>query len=167
MSKAKEELTVAHLTPAKEMRWLREEGAFVRLPVSGWVVKVRTVTPDRLLRLGNMPDVLTSFVVNMVYGKLDRNAVFDFLAPKERAEEAAAMLESLRVVCEASLVHPRLVLEPVADDEISIDDLEVADRGWIFRLAFAPADALLPFRHEPPPVVDSLAEPEAVPQAAE
>lgn len=162
-----EELTAANLTPAKEMRWLREEGAFVRLPVSGWVVKMRTVTPDRLLRLGNMPDTLTSFVVNMVYGKLSKDAVFEFLAPKEKAEEAAAMLESLRVVCEAALVYPRLVLEPVADDEISIDDLEVADRGWIFRLAFASAEALYPFRHEPPPALERLAELEAVPQATE
>lgn len=160
-----ESLGAAQLTPASEMRWLRQEGAYTRLPHSGWVVKVRVVQPDRLLRLGKMPDILTTYVVQMIYGKLEADAANKFLGPRERAEEAAEVLESLRVVCEASLVHPRIVAEPLADDEISIEDLELADRGWIFRLAFAPAEAMFPFRTQPPSTMDSVAELEAIPQA--
>lgn len=165
MAKRQEQLTEAQLTPAAEMRWLRQEGAYTRLPHSGWVVKMRVVQPDRLLRLGKMPDILTTFVVQMIYGKLEKDAVSKFLAPREQVAEAAEVLESLRVVCEAALVHPRIVAEPLADDEISIEDLELADRGWIFRLAFAPAEAMFPFRTQPPPSLDSMAELEAVPQA--
>lgn len=153
------------VTAASEMRWLREQGAYITLPVSGWVVRMRTVTPDRLLRLGKIPDILTTFVVNMVYGKTNGDDVVSFLAPKEKAEDAAAMLESLRVVCEAALVHPRIVADPMADDEISIEDLEIADRGWIFRVAFAPAESLFRFRQKPLALVDDVPEPEALPPA--
>lgn len=133
-----------------EWRKQREEGIPVWLPFGKKLVRLRTVRPDHLLMLGSIPDVLSTLVVDMVYGTANGNDVDKFIAKKESAADALAMLESLRVVCEAAMVSPRVVAEPLATDEIRIDDIEIADRGYIFRLVFMPADALSRFRYEPP-----------------
>ena len=128
----------------------REQGELIQLPYSGHIVRLRSVKPDMLLKLGKIPNVLTNLVVDMIYDQGADNKFEVFLHPKERAEEAMEMLESLRVVCTAGLVEPRIVDNPQADDEISIEDIELSDRGYIFRLVFAPADALSRFRYQPP-----------------
>jgi len=139
----------ASLASGAEWRKAREEGIPVWLPFGKKLVRLRTVRPDHLLMLGTIPDVLASLVVDMVYGTATSDHIDKFIEKKDAASDALAMLESLRVVCEAALVSPRIVAEPLADDEIRIDDLEIADRGYIFRLVFMPADALSRFRYEP------------------
>jgi hypothetical protein len=143
-------------TLGAEWRKEREEGVLVRLPVSRRLVRLRTVRPDMLLRRGKIPDILTSLVVDLIYGKATNDEIIAFLGPREQAEEAVEMMESLRVVCEAGLIEPRVVDEPIADDEIAIDDIEYADRGYIFKLVFAPAEALSRFRHKPKTDVDAV-----------
>jgi hypothetical protein len=142
----------------------REEGEIIQLPYSGKIVRLRTVRPDQLLKFGRIPDPLTKLVVDMIYGKTGTDDVDSFLEAQESVEEAREMLESLRVVCTAGLIEPKVVDNPIADDEISIDDIELADRGYIFRLVFVPAEALSTFRYESPSDVEVMANGAADPQ---
>jgi hypothetical protein len=145
------------VTSGLEWRKNREQGELIQLPFSGRLVRLRTVKPDMLLRQGKIPQVLTTLVINMIYDQGPDNQFEAFLSPQETAEEAMAMLESLRVVCTAGLIAPKVVENPQTDDEISIDDIELSDRGYIFRLVFAPAEALSRFRAKSPSDVDVVA----------
>lgn len=148
----------------KEWRKNREQGELIQLPFCGRFARIRTVRPDALIRLGKIPHVLTTLVLNMIYDRGPEDQFEKFLSDVETKEEAAEMLESLRVVCTASMVSPRIVDNPQEDDEIAIDDLELGDRSYIFRLAFAPAEALSRFRAEPPSDVAVVANGEGDPQ---
>lgn len=141
------------VTPAAEFRKMREQGVEITLP-SGRVVRMRTVTPDRLLKLGKIPDILTQLVIKMFYGQVTSGDFNGFLDAREELEQTFAQFESLRVVCTAGLLEPRIVDNPQADDEIAIDDLTMSERGWIFRLAFVEADDLATFRQRQTPNVE-------------
>src|SRR6476620_820675 len=134
------------VTRGSEWRRNREQGEIIQLPYSGKFVRLRTVRPDMLLKLGKIPNPLTSLMVDIIYGNIDNDRINNFLSLQESAEEAMAMIESLRVVCTAALVEPKIVDNPQAEDEISIDDIELSDRSYIFRLVFISAEALTTFR---------------------
>lgn len=140
-----------------EWRKNREQGELIQLPYSGYIVRIRTVKPDMLLKLGKIPQVLTTLVVDMIYDRGEEDKFEKFLSANETAEEAREMLESLRVVCVAGVIEPKIVDNPTKDDEISIEDIDLADRSFIFRLVFAPSEALSRFRYEPPSDVDVVA----------
>jgi hypothetical protein len=152
------------VTKGSEWRRNREEGEIIQLPYSGKLVRMRTVRPDHLLKLGRIPDPLTKLVVDMVFGKTETKDIDSFLEEQSSVEAAKDMLESLRVVCTAGIIEPKIVDNPVADDEIAIDDIELADRGYIFRLVFVPAEALSNFRYKPPTDVEVMANGAAEPQ---
>lgn len=137
----------ADVTPASEFRKMREQGVAQTL-LSGRKVRLRTVTPDRLLRTGKVPDILTPLVTRMLFEEVTNQELNDFIAPREQAKESLEMVDAINVVCEAGLVYPRIVDDPQGEDEISIDDLSLADRGWIFKLVFQPAEVLSRFRLE-------------------
>lgn len=147
-----------------EWRKNREQGELIQLPFCGRFIRLRTVRPDSLLRLGKIPNVLTTLVLNMLYDRDEDDQFEKFLANSETREQAIDMVESLRVVCTAGMVSPRIVDNPTEDDEISIDDLDLGDRAFIFRLVFAPAEALSRFRAESPSDVAVMANGEGDPQ---
>lgn len=160
--------TQPEVTPGAAFRAMREQGVVQTLP-SGRVVRMRTVTPDRLLRLGHIPDILTPFALGLLYGKDPDVEAVQFLQPREQAQEAIAMLDSIAVVCRAALVSPRVVDDPQAEDEIAIEDLTIDERGWVFRLALWPAEMLKSFRFQPSGNVETLPdgqEPEPTPEPA-
>ncbi len=148
-----EELTV---TSAAEFRSMREQGVLQTIPPAGRVVRLRTVTPDRLLRLGKLPDILTKLVIKMFYEGVSPSEFNKFLEQREIIEEILEQVESLRVVCTAGLLEPRIVDNPQGADEISIDDLSMAERGWIFRLVLQEAEFLATFRHGQTPDVEAV-----------
>lgn len=148
-------MTEPEVTPAAEFRAMRERGVLQTLP-SGRVVRLRTVTPDRLLREGKIPDILTPLVLRMVYEDVPNAQLDEFLATRERVADALAMIESLRVVCVAGLLEPRIVDEPEGKGDISIDDLTLNERGWVFKLVFQSAETLSSFRFGQTPDVDTL-----------
>lgn len=150
-------------TPASEFRQMREQGVLQTLP-SGRAVRLRTVTPDRLLRLGKIPDILTTLVVRMVYEDVPNDDLNTFLVAKEKVTDALEVVESLRVVCEAGLLEPSI---GPGDDQISIDDLTLAERGWIFKLVFQSAEVLTRFRLEQTPDVAALPDGEGDEQPTE
>lgn len=142
-------------TSAADFRAMREQGV-VQTLLSGRVVRLRTVTPDRLLRLGKLPDILTPLVIKMFYEGVAPSDLDKFLDQRETVEEILEQVESLRVVCVAGLLEPRVVDNPVAADEISIDDLTLSERGWIFRLVFQEAEFLATFRFGQAPDVETV-----------
>jgi hypothetical protein len=152
------------VSSGSEWRKKRERGELIQLPYSGYIVRIRTVRPDELLKLGKIPQVLTTLLLEEIYGKGEEDKYEKFLTDSETPEEAMAMLESLRVVCMAGLVEPKVVENPAADNEITIDDIDLADRAYIFRLVFAPSEALSRFRYEPPSNVDVVADGATDPQ---
>lgn len=144
--------------PLEERRAIIEEGVPIPMP-SGVEVLVRPVTPDGLLRGGKVPDTLTPLVMEILY---ERNAdkingaLDEFVKkPRETVEETLEMLGSLDVVARAALVNP---------DQLSL--LNFTDRGFLFRLAFLPAEVLSRFRAKQTRNVDGVGESDEVQQAA-
>ena len=105
----------------------------VTLP-SGRVVRIRPAKPRALLALGQLPDELAELAVAMVYGQLTREQWIALFTLPDRIDQARARLETLRALCTAALVYPRLVEHPQADDEMHFDDLEDGD---IIKIAVA------------------------------
>jgi hypothetical protein len=134
------------VTPAAEFRKGREQGEVVTLAPTGRVVRMRTVKPRHMLQLGEIPDILAELVIKVLYGQMTPEEYRDFFALSERKEHALALTESLRVVCTAALIEPRIVENPQADDEIGIDDLEDGEQRIVFDLALLEASALSRFR---------------------
>jgi len=138
----------AAVTPASEFRRVREQGELVTLPITGRTVRIRTVKPAALLRLGKIPDPLSELAMRVMFGPMSQKEYNKFFGPQERREHALEVTESLRIVCTAALIEPRIVDNPQADDEISIDDLEDVEQRFIFDLALLTAYELSRFRHQ-------------------
>lgn len=129
----------------KEWRAVREKGAMGRLP-SGRLVRGRTVRPIHILELGEeVPDILTALALKLFYGTAKLDDIYGLHATTEDVEQALKVGKSLKIVTRAFLIEPRVVDEPLADDEISIDDVDPADQAFIFDTAFMGADALSRF----------------------
>lgn len=139
---------------------MREQGEIITIPKTGRVVQLRAVKPAALLRLGKIPDPLSELVIRILYGQLTDEEYERFFNLPERMEQALDMAESLRVVCTAALVYPRIVDEPQADDEIQIDDLDDAEQRYLFELAFLEASDLTSFRERQTRRLESVAEDE-------
>lgn len=137
---------------------MREQGERITIRSTGRVVRMRVVKPAYLLRLGKIPNPLAELVMAILHGTLKREDWQKFFALPERMEQTVEMLESLRVVCTAALVHPRVVDEPSADDEIHIDDLEDGEQRFIFDLALMEATALSRFRLQQETGVEPVAD---------
>lgn len=134
------------VTPASEFRRVREQGEIVTIRSTGRVVRMRVVKPSALLKLGDIPDPLAELVMRIMFGQITNEEYAEFFALQERKERAVELAESLRVVCTAALIEPRIVDDPQADDEIHIDDLEDAEQRFIFDLALLEATGLSRFR---------------------
>lgn len=143
-------------TPAAEFRRVREQGERITIRTTGRVVRMRVVKPAYLLRLGKIPDPLAELVMGILYGTLKAGDWQKFFALPERLEQTLDMLESLRIVCTAALVHPRIVDEPSAADEMHIDDLEDGEQRYIFDLAFREATGLSRFRAQQESGLDAV-----------
>lgn len=149
------------VTPAAEFRRVREQGEKITLKPTGRIVRMRTVKPAYLLRLGKIPDPLAELVIRILHGQITDAQYRAFFDLSERKEHALELTESLRVVCTAALVSPRVVDEPQADDEIYIDDLEDAEQRYIFDLALLEATALSRFRLQQESHVEPVPQSEA------
>jgi hypothetical protein len=148
-----------------EMRKAREEGIVLPFP-SGENYRVRPVSAARLLRRGNLPNVLTAFLIDAIYNGLSNQKIGDFLALREQADHAVAFLDSMQIICEEHFMVPRVVANPQSPDELTIDDIPIVDQGWAFDRCFRSARELRPFRPQPSSDVVSVPENEAVPMPA-
>jgi hypothetical protein len=87
-------------------------------------------------------------VIGILYGQLSSEQYAQFFTLGERKDQVLDLLESLRIVCTAALIDPKIVDEPLADNEITIDDLEDTEQRYIFDLALLEATALSRFREQ-------------------
>lgn len=132
-----------HVPTIEELRRAYEEGLPQRL-LSGIEVKMRPVQPDKLLASGTVPDILTPLVLRMIFPPPEAEREFpdeinNFLVKqRDKAAETVDFVKAVNAVCEAALVDPSVV-----------PYLSLADRMWIFKLAFLPAEVLSRFRLEP------------------
>lgn len=155
------------LKPAlgKQLRQMRETGVVLPFP-SGNNYRVRTVGAATLLRRGSLPNILRAFVADAIFQGVTAAKIDAFMSLKDQEDHNLEFLKSLEVCCQAVFLEPRIVENPLADDECSIDDIMLVDQAWAFDLAFGFARELRPFRPEPESDVGRVPVVEAVPQTA-
>lgn len=114
--------------PASAWRKPREQGYTVRLP-SGNVATLRPVAVDVLLLSGKLPDLLSPIVAKTLWAETEPATLAD------QAELSKGFAELVNIVTRASMLNPRIVDEPSADDEIGLEDIDFSDKLAIFQLA--------------------------------
>ena len=124
-------------------------GVVLRLP-SNFVARVRAIQPDVLLKLGRIPDSLTPLVAAVLEGKSLENIADD------TAKELKNYMEFVNIVCTVALIEPRVVENPVADDEIGIETLEWPDKVFLMGAIGATTHYLESFRDEQERLMDAV-----------
>lgn len=128
-------------TSGKEWRKKREEGVEVELP-SGMTPRLRGIGFALLLRSGVVPDYLTDMVVRASMGEAQE------MPPAPDPEAARQKLEFIDEIARRMFVSPRIVDKPVeklADDEITIADVEDADKMFLVQMVGTPTAWLTRF----------------------
>jgi hypothetical protein len=161
----------SQVTPASQWSSPRKDGMVVDLPSGNKARVRRALDLVILLKTGQIPNPLSGIVNDMI-----RNASPAF--PTGKMDETAInqMLELVDKMCEKCFVEPRVVIPGPDDDRanfdpgegaISIDDLDIRDRFFVFGFVQGgPAD-LAPFRDEPNPDVATAPDGEGVQPEAE
>lgn len=155
---------VLRATSGAAWRAARETGVPVQLP-SGNIAHLRPVPPERLVAQGEIVDILTPLVAQMLFAGADATAETIEKAigavlgdgeedpdPEQLRSAATNLVNIERVcdlVCRAAFVNPIIVDDPQADNEIGLDDLDLADKVHVFTLALRGAAALQHFRAQP------------------
>lgn len=147
-------------TSGREWRAPREQGLTVALP-SGHVARIRPVGMDLVVRVGYIPGVLSNFIVQMIEtGKGD-------LPTTANLDEEKEWFRFLDCLVELAFVSPKVVASPQAEDEISIDDVELADKMAIWRVLGAPARALVSYFQSQEERLSSVAASEVQPSTGQ
>jgi hypothetical protein len=136
-------------TTAAEFHVSREKGELITLPSTGRKVRMKAVKPAELLRLGDIPDVLSDLVVGFLYGSITEEEYKKFFSPKEKKEQAIDLINSMELVCRCALMEPKISDVPdLENNYIVIDDLEDSEQRFIFDLAMLGVTSLKSFRKE-------------------
>ena len=145
------------VSSAVEWRKPREEGFLKKLP-SGKVARLRPISPDLLIIRGDVPDMLTGLVTKMVMGGADAEELDAVVSPSLDIEQAAGTIEFFNLICTLAFVSPRIGENPTADDEIAIEDVDLGDRGFVWRVCTLATEELRRFRLEPESDVEALSD---------
>lgn len=138
----------------------REEGYVVELP-SGNCARLRPVSLDVLIMQGQLPDLLTPIAAKMLWADTQTDAIADQL------ELAKGYTELVHYTVKASVLEPKIVDVPQADDEVSLEDIDFADKTAIFQLATQPSEVLRRFRRKQAGDVEPLSDGEGNEQPGE
>ncbi|TXH53012.1 MAG: hypothetical protein E6Q97_14395 [Desulfurellales bacterium] len=126
-------------TPGRAWRQARERGEIVTLP-SGNVARLRPVAVDALLAAGRIPDLLSGIAAKTIWVETDTATI------AEQAETAKSFADLINLIVPLAMLEPRIVAEPEGDGEISLDDVEFADKVAIFQLSTGGSTVLKSFR---------------------
>lgn len=126
------------VTIGADWRRPREVGYLVKLP-SGHIARIRPVGPEVFTRLSRIPVMLGEVMTNP-----DADMEIDFSSPDKLKD----WLEVINAITAGCMVNPRIVETPTADDEITIDDVDISDRAFLFALFGKPVRALEIFCRE-------------------
>lgn len=140
------------LTPTSGRDWRKMNEATITtmLPYSGMVVEMGRAQLDQLLLTGKIPDTLTPIVADLLWSSVGQGQ------PREQIQAEKAFFELVNAVVAACLLSPRVVANPTQDDELTIGDLDFADKLIIYRLATQPLAVLHRFRQEQASGVDTV-----------
>lgn len=136
-----------HATNGAEWRKIREEGELFQLPSSNNWIRLRPVAIDALMIAGKIPDFLTPLAASMLWNPqwIQQDEAKRIL---EEAKSAREYVELINIIVPAAVMEPKIVDNPQADDEISLGDLDIHDKFFIFNSAKQPAGWLHRFRAE-------------------
>jgi hypothetical protein len=115
---------------------------------SGNRVILRPFGWSLLLRKGRIPNVLLPIVNDILDGK-------QVSIPTTTLDEKKAFYELLDDLCYVAYVHPRVVDDPQAEDEVSVDDIEDDDKLFLWTMIGAGISQMRSFR--PEQVIDLVA----------
>jgi hypothetical protein len=139
------------VTSGKQWRKRREEGVEIQFPTTGNVARIRPLDLEFFIEQGRLQNLLES-------------AVFESLTEKEITaftdEEMSAFnvtLGFLNQIVTHCFVLPKIVKDPTADDEISISDVTMDEKWFLFNLLVRPMQALDSFRPKQADNVGSVA----------
>lgn len=143
---------VVQPTLGKMWRKARVEGYVIALPSSN-NVRIRRVGLDQLIANGEIPDLLTPIAAKTLW---EETYTPGTTVSKAKDEVAATkdFTALLNVIAAAALMEPKIVDDPQADDEISIEDLHFSDKLAIFMIVTQPEEALRRFRVQQAPDVE-------------
>jgi len=144
------------VTSATEWRKAREQGEITELP-SGKVAALRPLSLLGLVKRGSIPDPLSQLVTEMIAG--EEKVVVNL-------ELFQSFGELLDLICIVAFVNPKIVDNPQADDEISVEDLDFDDQLFVFNLVQSEVNLTKPFRPEPPGDVETLSDQSGVEDAS-
>lgn len=133
-----------HATPASEYRRAREEGVVVQLPSSLFYMRIRPVDLSVLIASGKIPDPLTPLAAQTLWeGKtLTLEEMKDLTTKSQVARDFSAMMAT---VIKAAAMDPEISDNPTAN-AISLADLDLSDRIFLYELAVQPLGVLHRFR---------------------
>jgi len=130
-------------TTAAEWKKPRQEGELVTLP-SGNRARLRPADLMRMIEGGSIPDLLSGVAAKAIWAEQDPDEIGGSV------ELAKQYDELLNIVLPAIFVEPKVATndrEP-ADDEIAIEDIELADRTMAFNLSIMGASSMRKFREQ-------------------
>ena len=139
----KKSTTATTATTAAAWRKPREEGELVPLPSGNWA-RLRPADLLKMVRSGSIPDILSPVAAKAIWSEQDPEKI------GESFELAKQYDELLAIVLPAVFVEPKVAMadtEP-AEDEISMEDIELGDRTAAFNLAIMGASAMRNFREQ-------------------
>jgi hypothetical protein len=128
-------------TPALEWRRLVESdkrGYVVEL-ASGMQVRLRPVSIERMLRSGQIPDELSPIAGKSIWSEFSEDSV------GTSTNMVLGMFDLLDLICMAAIIEPKIVEDPQADDELSIDDLGTDEKYEVYQLVTQPGWVLRKF----------------------
>lgn len=172
----------------QELKEVHSVGVSVILP-SGLTARVRPVDEYAVLN-GDLPDVLTQTVwaafsgaskqsgdvleelvkANEIKDDAGREKALQKITQTIYSNNAEVIKSSLAMqeaVARLSLVYPRIVDQPVQDDEISYAMLPSSDKSWLWEVYNKPLAELRRFCEEQTQVMATLSDGDNLPPATE
>lgn len=132
------------ITTVAEMRAKRARGIEFTLPEYGDVVWMRPMDAEFFYKSGRIPDFLASTVEDMIKG-----SQYQMVVPENKTpDETTKWLAWLDELVKWTIISPKVVDDPQADDEIGVDEIGYADKIAIYSWFGRPAQALRFFRDQ-------------------
>lgn len=150
------EIEERKVTTGTEWRRAREQGEIVKLP-SDKVVRLRPLSLLGLIKRGRIPDPLAALINEMIGG--EKKVAADL-------NTFQSFGDLLDLVCVIAFVEPKIVENPEADDEISVEDVHFDDQLFVFNRVQSEVNLTVPFRPESDGDVEGVPASDDVPPAA-
>lgn len=159
------------VTSAAQWRTAKRKGVVIDLPSGNTAKVARTLDLTSLVKQGHIPNPLAGIVNKMI-------STGGALPPGEElsAEAVNQMIDLVNENVAKCMIEPKCVVppkdaeegwEPEDEDAISVEEMELSDRMFIFTFAQGAASDLQQFRGGPTAVVAPVPDGEGVPVPAE